>query len=140
MLEQFAATWAAMASSYLSSPLQLAGGAINAFTLVATAGLLLLVAGLVAAVVLREKQALWLIPPAIAALLTPIVLGLANAMTGWLGMGFALVLGGVGLLLWIGMISGDATRRLPVWLLGFALLSFVIYCGLISIAVIWGLA
>ncbi len=39
---------------------------------------------------------------------------------------------------WVGAIASDARQRVPVWLTGLGLVSFVLFCGLLSIAVIWG--
>ena len=81
-----------------------------------------------------------MIGPIVAAALTPVILAISNILGGWFVVMFALVIGAVGLLLWTGIISGDATRRLPVWLLGLFAVNFVVYCTARSIAIIWGLA
>ncbi|MBL8594362.1 MAG: hypothetical protein JNK01_16890 [Devosia sp.] len=140
MLDQIFGSWWPTVSSYLSGPLGLAGGTVSPFTVIPTVGFALLLLGLVAALAWREKQAVWVVGPIIAAALTPVILAIGNILGGWFVVMFALVVGAVGLLIWIGIISGDATRRLPVWLLGLFPLSFVIYCTVRSIAIIWGLA
>jgi hypothetical protein len=140
MLEQIFGSWWPMVSSYFGGPLALAAGTISPFSIVPTVGLALLALGVILALAWREKQAVWVIGPIVAAAMTPVVLAIANILGGWFVVIFALVIGAVGLLLWVGVISGDATRRLPVWLLGLFALSFVVYCTVVSVAIIWGLA
>lgn len=140
MLEQLFGSWWPMVSSYFGGPLALASGSVNAFSIVPTLGLALLLLGLITALALREKQAAWLVGPVLASALTPVILAIANILGGWFVVIFALIIGAVALLLWIGVISADATRRLPVWLLGLFALSFVLHCGLISVALIWGIS
>lgn len=140
MLDQLFGSWWPTVSSYLAGPLALAGGTATPFTVIPTVGFGLLLLGVIAAFIWREKQAVWVIGPIVAAALTPVILAISNILGGWFVVMFALIIGAVGLLIWIGIISGDATRRLPVWLLGLFALSFVVYCTARSIAIIWGLA
>jgi FtsH-binding integral membrane protein len=140
MLDQLFGSWWPTVSSYLAGPPALAGGTVSPFTVIPTVGFALLLLGIIAALLWREKQAVWVIGPMIAAALTPVILAISNILGGWFVVIFALAIGTVGLLIWIGIISGDATRRLPVWLLGLFAVSFVLYCTVRSIAIIWGLA
>lgn len=140
MLEQILGSWWPMVSSYFAGPPALAAGTVSPFTVIPTAGFALLLLGIIASIVWREKQAIWVIGPIVAAALTPVVLAISNILGGWFVVIFALVIGVVGLLIWIGIISGDATRRLPVWLLGLFAVNFVVYCIAVSVAIIWGLA
>ena len=140
MLEQIFGSWWPMLASYFSGPLALASGSVNAFTIVPSVGLLLLVLGVIFAFVWREKQAVWVIGPIVAAALTPVILGISHVLGGWFVVIFALIIGAVSLLLWTGVIADDATRRLPVWLLGLFALSFVAHCAMLSVALIWGIA
>lgn len=140
MLEQLFGSWWPMVSSYFAGPFMLAAGTVSPFSIVPTVGLALLALGLIFAVVWRERQAVWVIGPVVAAALTPVVLAIANILGGWFVVIFALIIGAVCLLLWIGVISGDATRRLPVWLLGLFALSFVLFCAVVSVTLIWGVA
>ena len=140
MLDQIFGSWWPTISSYLAGPLALAGGTVTPFTVIPSVGFALLLLGLIASFAWREKQAVWVIGPVIAAALTPVVLAIGNILGGWFVVIFALVVGMVGLLIWIGIISGDATRRLPVWLLGLFAVNFVLYCTVRSVAIIWGLA
>lgn len=140
MLEQLFGSWWPMVTSFFGGPLALASGSVNAFSIVPTLGLLLLVLGVILAIVWHEKQAVWVAGPVVAAALTPVILAIANILGGWFVVIFALIIGAVALLLWIGVIAADATRRLPVWLLGLFALSFVAHCAFISVALIWGIA
>ena len=134
MFEQFSS----LLQSFLSAPLLLASGSISVLTVIPAVGLLLLVIGVPLAILWREKQAVWLLPPLVASLLAPVALGIADGMMGWFGMLFALVIGGIGLLVWVLIVAGNATRRLPVALAGLSLLAFPIYCGIVNIALTWG--
>ena len=140
MLEQIFGSWWPMVSSYFAGPVSLAGGIVSPFSVIPTVGLALLVLGILTATVWREKQAVWVIGPIVAAALTPVILAISNILGGWFVVIFALVIGAVGLLIWIGIISADATRRLPVWLLGLFAVNFVAYCTAVSVTIIWGLA
>ncbi|WP_439603332.1 hypothetical protein [Devosia sp.] len=140
MLEQIFGSWWPMVSSYFAGPLALANGTVSPFTVIPTVGFALLLLGLLAAFVWREKEAVWVIGPIVAAALTPVVLAIGNILGGWFVVIFALAIGVVGLLIWIGVISANATRRLPVWLLGLFAVNFVVYCTAVSVAIIWGLA
>ncbi len=140
MLQAMMTTWWSMTSAYFSAPLALLGGRIGPDTVLSTVGIGLLILGIVLALFWREKQARWLALPAIAAALAPLVVSYIYAMMGWFGVLFLLVLGGVGMLGWVGGIASDARYRMPVWLTGFGLISFVVYCGMLSVAVIWGFA
>lgn len=139
MLEQIFGSWWPMVSSYFAGPLALASGSVNAFSIVPTLGLVSLVLGLILAAVWREKQAIWVVGPILASAVTPVILAIGNILGGWFVVIFALIIGAVALLLWIGVIAADATRRLPVWLLGLFALSFVVHCTSLSVALIWGL-
>ena len=138
MFDQFFSSWWAMTSAYLTSPLALLSGGLTPAAIISALGLLALVAGLVLALVQREKQVLWLLPPLVLALITPLVLGFFRGMIGWVGVMFALLVGVGMLLIWTGVLAGDARRRLPVWLVGLGLVAYVLFCGYVSAAVIWG--
>ena len=140
MLETMISTWWNMISAYFSGPVGLLGGQVNLYTVLPAVGLILLVVGIVLAVVRRERQTRWLVLPALAAAISPLVVSYIYGMMGWFGVLFFLVLGGIGMLGWVGAIASDARQRAPVWLTGLGLISFVLFCGLVSVAVIWGLA
>lgn len=140
MLDFMISSWWSMTSAYFAAPFSLIAGQVRVDTVLATAGIALLVLGVALALFWRERQARWLALPAIAAALAPLVVSYIYAMMGWFGVLFLLVLGGVGMLGWVGVIASDARRRATVWFTGFGLISFVVYCGLLSVAVIWGFA
>ena len=134
MFEQFSS----LLLSFLAAPVLLSGGEVSALTILPTISLSLLAVGVLLAIAWREKQVLWLLPPLVASLFSPVVLAFADGMMGWFGMLFALVIGSIGLLVWVLIVAGNATRRLPVVLTGLSLLAFPIYCGIISVALTWG--
>lgn len=140
MLEQIFGSWWPMVSSYFAGPPALAAGTVSPFTVTPTVGFALLLLGVIAAIAWREKEAVWVIGPIVAAALTPVILAIGNILGGWFVVIFALAIGVVGLLIWTGVISANATRRLPVWLLGLFAVNFVVYCTAVSVAIIWGLA
>jgi hypothetical protein len=137
MIELFSSWWA-MTSAYFAAPFSLLTGNVQLLTVLPTVGIPLLVLGVVIAVVQREKKARWLAIPFVLAALTPVIISLGNDILGWFGLLFVLVAGGVGLLIWTGVVASDSTKRLPIWLIGFGLISFVAYCALVAIALIWG--
>lgn len=137
MFEQQLAQWWLFVSGYLAAPQPLFAGVIQPLTLIPAAGIACFIAGLVLAALWREKRTLVLLPLFVLAALAPVAIAFAHATLGWLGLGFAVLFGGFGLLLWVGLVATDATRRLPVWLLGLSLLSFVAYCSVVSVAMVW---
>ena len=140
MLQNMISTWWTMTSAYFSAPAVLMGGRVDIQSILPVAGMVLLVLGIIVAVQRKEKQARWLALPAAAAAISPLVVSYVYDMMGWFGVLFFLVLGGIGLLGWVGVVSSDARFRLPVWLIGFGLVSYLLFCGLFSVATIWGLS
>lgn len=139
MLQNMISTWWTMTSAYFSAPAALLGGVVSVQTVLPVVGMVLLVLGIIVAVRLREARTKWLGITAVAAAISPLVVSYVYDMMGWFGVLFFLVLGGIGLLGWVGIISSDARYRLPVWLIGFGLVSYLVFCGLFSVAAIWGL-
>lgn len=137
MFQQFLSSWWAMTSAFVTMPLSLLSGSVTLPALLGGAGLLLFTLGLVLALVQREKKALWLLLPFVLALASPVVLGLARGILGWMGVIFSLLVGAVMLLLWVGLIANDARHRAPIWLIGLSLLSYMAFCGYIGVAIIW---
>ena len=137
MFDQFFTSWWAMTSAYLTSPASLLSGSLTPAAVISTLGLLSLAVGLILAIAGREKQALWLAPPLVLSLITPLVLGFLRGMIGWVGVLFGLLVGLIMLLIWTGVLAGDARRRLPVWLTGLGLVGYVLFCGYVSVAMIW---
>lgn len=124
--------------SFLTAPSLLLGGSVGILTILPSVALLLFLGGVALAIASREKQVIWLLPPLLASLAAPLVLEFADGAMGWFGMLFALTIGLVGLVVWIGMVAGNATRRTPVVLAGLSLLAFPAYAGLFRVAVTWG--
>lgn len=140
MLQNMISTWWTMTSAYFSAPAALAAGQVTVQSILPVAGILLLVLGIVVAVQRKEARAKWLAVTAVATAISPFVVSYVYDMMGWFGVLFFLVLGGIGLLGWVGVISSDARYRLPVWLIGFGLVSYLLFCGLYSVATIWGVS
>lgn len=140
MLQNMISTWWTMTSAYFAAPAALLGGQVSVQTIIPIAGMILLVLGIIVAVLRKEARARWLGVTAIATAISPLVVSYVYDMMGWFGVLFFLILGGIGLLGWVGVISSDARHRLPVWLIGFGLTSYLVFCGLFSVAAIWGLS
>lgn len=137
MFDQFFTSWWAMTSAYLTSPASIVSSGVTPASAISGLGLLSLIVGVVLGIVGREKQVLWLAPPLVLSLITPLVLGFFRGMIGWVGVLFGLLVGVVMLLVWTGVLAGDARRRLPVWLVALGLISYVLFCGYVSAAMIW---
>ena len=138
-MEQSVAQWWSMTSAYFAAPASLLSGNVQLYLLLPVIGLISLVAGVVLSVQAKEKQAAWTVLPAIAAALAPIALEFAFGTLGWVGLGFALLVGLFGVGLWIHVLASDATRRLPVWLIGIFILSFVAFCDFLAVVAVWGM-
>ena len=107
-----------MIQSYFLTATSVFTGIITLPTVLALFGTIALVAGLVLALRWRERRALWLfIPVGLAAITSP-VLDFAVHFLGWLGASFAMLGGALLLVLIVAWIAYDATRRLPIWLIG----------------------
>lgn len=137
-MEQGVAQLWSMGSAYFAAPLNLFSNGFQAHALVPIVGLVSLIAGVVLAIRTREKQAVWTVLPALAGLLAPFALDVAFNVLGWVGLGFAVIFGFFAVTLWIHIIASDATKRLPVWLIGIFILSFVAYCDFLAILAVWG--
>ena len=135
MTEQQLAAWWAPIVSYFSAPFGLLSGTVDPLALIPVLGILCGLVGGYFAFVRREKQVPWLLPPVVLTAITPLIIGLAEVMMGWLGMSFVMFVGFIGLFIWISVLAHDATHRLPVWLLGLFLLSYVAWCGTNSVII-----
>jgi hypothetical protein len=138
-MDQAFATWWSMTSAYFTAAFSLLFGDVQLTTLLPAVGVVLALIGIALAIRWRERHAIWLIPPAILTLLAPFVIGLGETMMGPFGLFFTLIAGLVGLLVWIAVLANDATKRLPVWLIGLGCLSFVGFFARIAVAQTWGL-
>jgi hypothetical protein len=122
-------TWWAAVSGYFITAASLASGDVTTLPLLAAAGLVALVIGVVLLVAWRVKRIgmlWWLV---VATLLTPIVIFAANSILGWLGMLFAVLGGAVVLLVGTTVTANNAERRLPVWLVGLFLIDFAFFAA-----------
>lgn len=138
-MEQHFATWWSMTSAYLHAPATLLDTPFQPLALIPTVGLVCLLAGLALALKWRQRQALWLAAPGLIALLTPITITVGFDILGWVGLGFIVAISILGLLIWVGVIAADVKKRRSIWLLGLFELSYLLYCGSVAIAFIWGL-
>jgi hypothetical protein len=133
MTNLFASWWAAT-TGYAIASVSLLSGAIHPISLLATLGVLSLVVGLALAIRWREPKAINMLVPVAMASLTPIVLGLANAVLSWVGVAFSLFAGAVVLALLVTLTARDASRRLPIWLIGVFAFSLAIYSAFVAVA------
>jgi hypothetical protein len=125
-------TWWTAVSGYFATAAALASGDASTLPLLAAAGIVALVIGIVLLVAWRVKRIgmlWWLV---VATLLTPIVIMAANSILGWLGMLFAVLGGAIVLLVGTTVTANNAERRLPVWLVGLFLIDFAFFAALIG--------
>lgn len=133
MFETYLGGWWFLTSAYLTDAASLASGNVTALSVTAAAGLAALAAGVVLAVVQRVTRTRLMIVPALLTLLWPIFILFIEDTIAWIGRIFVSVFGVGALLIWIGLIVGSAPNRLPIWLLGLGLASFVAYFGLVTL-------
>lgn len=124
--------WWSTVLSFFAAPASLLGGNFPPLPVVATLGLACLLIGIGLAVTWRVTQAWWLLIAAAIAALTPLVIGFANSVLGWMGMLFAVLGGAVYFLVQTAVIANGADRRLPVWLIGIAIAMFAAFCAAVS--------
>jgi predicted membrane channel-forming protein YqfA (hemolysin III family) len=105
-------------SSYFTAPFALASGQMQPVPIIATVGILCLIAGLILCIRWREKRAVWMLALIVCAALTTAVIELAQSVLGWLGIGFVIAVGAIMLPILTHLVAQDASRRLPVWLIG----------------------
>jgi hypothetical protein len=128
------ASWWTATTGYLSASTSLFTGSIHPISLLATLGVLCLVIGIAMALRWREPKAVNMLLPTAMASLTPIVLGLANSVLSWVGVAFSLFAGAVVLVLLISLTARDASRRLPIWLIGTFALIYAAYSAVVAVA------
>jgi hypothetical protein len=133
MLETYAGKWLELAAPYFTAPLALAKGDVSALTVVATAGMLLFVIGVVLAIAWRVRRARWLVVPTLLTLLAPLAIIFVEATLGWLGRLTASIFGVLVAFIWVGVVAGRLPRQLPIWLVGAGLVSFIGYFGLVTL-------
>ena len=111
-------TWWTTLSAYFAASTAIFFGQFHPITLLTTLGIVCGVVGLVLAIAWRQARALWLLVPLALAILTAPVLALSNAMLSWTGTGFSIFAGALILVLFVAFNARDASRRLPIWLIG----------------------
>lgn len=133
MFETYLTGWQSMTAAYFIDAASLLGGNINALSVTAAAGVLLLIAGIIVAVAQRVRRTWRLTIPGILTILWPIfILFIENTIT-WMGRIFLSFFGVGALLIWIGLIVGKAPNKTPIWLVGLGLVCFVAYFGLVTL-------
>ena len=133
MFDTYAGGWWTLTAAYFASAAALLTGEVTALTLVPAVGLLLLVVGLGIAIARRVTRTRRLIIPAVLTVLWPILVIFIEATLGWMGRILISIFGVGALLIWIGLIVGKAPNKLPIWLIGLGLLSFIAYFGLVTL-------
>lgn len=124
------AAWSAGTKGSAAELFWLLSGNIGPAGVVAAIGAICLVVGLALSIAWRETQALWMLPIVLLASLAPVAVGLASHLAGSLGVVFAILAGALILLLVTVLIANDATRRLPIWLIGAFSAIFAVGCAL----------
>jgi hypothetical protein len=127
-----AQTWWAAISGFVLAALSVLRGDLNPLSIVALAGIVCLVAGVILLLVWRVRHAARAIALIVAALLSPIGVGVANGILGWLGMLFAVLAGALFLVIGTAIIASNADRRLPVWLIGAFSILLATYCAAVG--------
>jgi hypothetical protein len=122
-----------MTAAYFNDAFSLLGGNINALSVTAGAGIVLLVAGLIVAVAQRVRRTWRLTIPAILTILWPVFILYIENTISWMGRIFLSFFGVGALLIWIGLIVGKAPNKTPIWLVGLGLVCFVGYFGLVTL-------
>jgi len=133
MFQTYLTGWQSMTAAYFNDAVSLLGGNFNALSVTATAGIVLLVAGVIVAVAQKVTRTRRLIIPAILTILWPIFILWIEDTIAWMGRIFVSIFGVGALLIWIGLIVGKAPNKTPIWLVGLGLVCFVAYFGLVTL-------
>ena len=133
MFETYVGGWQSMTAAYFADAASLLGGNVTALSVVAAAGVLLLVAGVLVALAQKVRRTLRLIVPAILTALWPFLVIFIENTISWLGRILISIFGVGALLIWIGLVVGKAPNKLPIWLVGLGLACFVAYFGLVTL-------
>ena len=133
MFETYIGGWWSLTAAYFVDAASLLAGNVTALSIDAAAGVVLVVVGLVVAIARRVTRTRRLIVPAILALLFPILVIFIENTLDWLGRILISFLAVGAVLIWIGLIVGKAPDKLPIWLIGLGLVSFVAYFGLVTL-------
>ena len=133
MFQTYLTGWQSMTAAYFSDAYSLLGGNINALSVTAGAGIVLLVAGIILAVAQRVRRTWRLTIPAIITILWPIFILWIENTIAWMGRIFVSIFGVGALLICIGLIVGKAPNKTPIWLVGLGLACFIAYFGLVTL-------
>ena len=119
--------WWPTVVAFFAAPLSLLAGDPKPLAVVATLGLASLLVGVTLAIIWRVTQAWWLLIAAAVAAMSPIIVGFANSILGWMGMLFAVLAGAIYFLVNTAVLASGADRRLPIWLIGIGMILFAAY-------------
>jgi hypothetical protein len=133
MFQTYLTGWQSMTAAYFADAASLLGGNINALSVTAAAGIVLLLAGILVAVAQKVTRTRRLIIPAILTILWPIFILWIENTIAWMGRIFLSIFGVGALLIWIGLIVGKAPQKTAIWLVGLGLVCFVGYFGLVTL-------
>ena len=133
MFQSYLTGWQSMTAAYFADAASMLGGDVNALSVTAAAGIVLLLAGLLVAIAQRVTRTRRLIIPAILTILWPIFIIYIENTIAWMGRIFLSFFGVGALLVWIGLIVGKAPNKTPIWLIGLGLVSFIAYFGLVTL-------
>jgi len=133
MFETYLSGWQSLTAAYFTDAASLLAGNFTAMSVTAAAGIVLLVAGVFVAMAQRVTRTRRMIVPAILIILWPILVLYIENTIAWLGRIFVSIFGVGALLIWIGLIAGKAPNKLPIWLVGLGLATFVAYFGLVTL-------
>jgi hypothetical protein len=127
MLEAALTRWGSVIELFVAAPGALLSGSASAFSIVGAISLAFLVLGIVLALVMRVRQAVRLVLPALASLISPFLFAICSMVGTIASAIFVYVVGSLLLLIWIAGIARDAARRKPaIWLVGIGILGFAL--------------
>ena len=123
--------WNAM-SGFVLAAMAAVRGDLSALPLMAIVGIVCLIVGVALLFAWRVKRALRAILLVAAAILTPVATTLANVLIGPLGVLFAVLAGGLFLIVGTAVFAHAADRRVPVWLIGAFSMCLAAYCATVG--------
>lgn len=127
MLEAALTRWVTVIELFFSAPGALLSGSTSGFTIVGTVSLAFLVLGVLLALVMRVRQAVRLVLPALISLIMPFLYAICSMVGTIASAIFVFVVGGLLLLIWIAGITRDAARKSPpIWLAGIGIIGFAL--------------
>jgi hypothetical protein len=127
MLEAALTRWVTVIELFFAAPGTLLSGSTSAFSIVGAISVAFLVLGALLALVMRVRQAIRLILPALGSLISPFLFAICSMVGTIASAIFVFVVGSLLLLIWIASIARDAARRKPaIWLAGIGILGFAL--------------